>query len=494
MKRRYIFLFGCTVMLLIMGMICNAIALSNILKEKTDMYIAVIAGVIIVCTICILLTSSAYEKSRKRLEEITMVDPLTGDDNNLAFQRKLTALAAQNPPCTFTLVFLNIQGFQLINENYGIAAGDNLLRHIHGVLKSNIKEHELACRSEMDHFFLCLKDSAEEAVMARIEKIIETVNAFNANTDISYSLVLKAGGYLIDSPELEVRMMQDRARAACIRAQGEGVCSFYGNALLEQIRKEAVLNSIFDESIKHHDFQVYLQPKVCLSDMRLCGAEALVRWMHPEFGTISPADFIPLFEKNNNICILDRYVFEEVCKWLRNYIDAQKVPVPISVNLSRTHIKNLNFLRTFVEIKEKYRIPDDMIELEITESVFLNVEQISLIKNVIHEMHSHGFLCSLDDFGFGYSSLALLKEFEIDVIKLDKRFFDDMANPKAKNVISGLIEIAHKLGIKVVAEGIETEDQLNVLRSLNCDIIQGYVFSKPLPIRDFEEWSTAGRL
>ncbi len=467
----------------------------DLIKGDINIYelrsLAVVAGVFVVCTILIFLIISAYEKSRKRLEEITMIDPLTKDDNNPAFQMKLKALIAQNPPATFTLVFLNIKGFQLINENVGIPAGDNILKHMHRVLKASLKESELVCRSEMDHFFLCLRDPSEEVVTARIAKITESLNSFNEYTDIAYGLVLEAGGYLIDDPDLEVRTMQDRARFASIRAQGKSVCSFFGRALLEQVRKEAGLNSIFDASIKHRDFQVYLQPKVGLSDMNLCGAEALVRWEHPEYGMISPSDFIPLFEKNEKICILDLYVFEEVCKWMRNSMEEGEPLIPISVNLSRTHIKNLNFLREFVDIKEKYQIPDHMIEFEITESVLINVEQIKLIKNMINEMHRNGFHCSLDDFGFGYSSLALLKELDIDVIKLDKNFFDDMNNQKSQNIISGFIEIAHKLGMKVVAEGIETQEQLDCLCCLHCDAVQGYIFSKPLSISDFETWSRA---
>ncbi len=464
----------------------------DLISGDVDVYrlrsYAAAAGVFAVCAAFIGLIVSTYEKNRKRLVEITMIDPLTGDDNNLAFQMKLGALAPQSPPSTYALVFLNIKDFQLINENFGAAAGDDTLKYIHSVLKAELNEGELACRSETDHFFLCLKEASEEAVRARVGRITERVHAFNAYTDIDYRLALRAGGYLIDDPELEVRTMQDRARSACIRAQGKDVCAFFGPAMLEQARKEALLNSIFAASLDRRDFQVYLQPKVRLSDGALCGAEALVRWVHPEYGIIHPSDFIPLFERSGHICALDLYVFEEVCRLLRAYMDEGKTLVPVSVNLSRTHIKNLNFLREFAELKRTYRIPAGLIEFELTESVMLNVEQISLIRKVIGEMHRDGFLCSLDDFGFGYSSLALLKEFEIDVIKLDKSFFDDMFRPKAKSVILGFIEIAHQLEIKVVAEGIETEDQLDCLRGLNCDAVQGYVFSKPLPVDEFEAW------
>ncbi|MDO4269755.1 MAG: EAL domain-containing protein [Eubacteriales bacterium] len=485
-------MLSCTAALFIIAILCGAMCLSSI-RHGPRPYAAA-AGVCIVCAALLwfIVTARVYAaKSRRQLAAVTMIDPLTKGDNSSAFQIKLKTLTSQAPPSTYTLVFLNIKDFQLINENFGVGAGDNTLKYIHSVLKSHIKEDELVCRSEMDHFFLCLKDASEQSVTERVAEIAEAVNGGGAYTGVGSRITLRAGGYLIDNPGLKVITMQDRARAACINAPEDAACAFFGPALLERKKREGILNSIFAASLKHHDFQIYLQPKVRLSDRKLCGAEALVRWRHPEYGMIFPSNFIPLFERNGNICILDVYIFEEVCRLLRSYLDARQALIPISVNLSRSHIKKPNFLREFVEIKKKYQIPDNIIEFELTESIMLSAEHIKLVKNVIGEMHKNGFLCSLDDFGFGYSSLSLLKDLEIDVVKLDKSFFDDVLNPKAESIILGFIEIAHRLGIKVVAEGIETEDQLNSLCRLHCDAVQGYFFSKPLSIVDFEAWSRA---
>ena len=163
--------------------------------------------------------------------------------------------------------------------------------------------------------------------------------------------------------------------------------------------------------------------------------------------------------------------------------------VPISVNMSRAHFKNLNFLRPFTTLKERYHIPDTMIEIELTESTFFDEQQRKLVQNSVEEMHRNGFLCSLDDFGVGFSSLALLKEFDVDTIKLDRQFFDDIASEKAQKVIASFVQLAAKLHIHTVAEGIETQSQLAFLRAVGCDMIQGYVFSKPLSISDFEQWA-----
>lgn len=207
---------------------------------------------------------------------------------------------------------------------------------------------------------------------------------------------------------------------------------------------------------------------------------------------IFPSDFIPLFEQNGNICLLDIYVFEKVCIYLNQCIQEKKELIPLSVNLSRVHFKNLNFLRDFSVLKEKYDIPDGLIEIELTESIFFDTPQRELVKNSITEMHRCGFGCSLDGFGVGYSALALLKDFDVDTIKLDRQFFSDITNAKAQKIISGFIRLAENLGIHVVAEGIETQLQIDILHNANCEMVQGYYFSKPLPIPDFEKWRESG--
>ena len=211
-----------------------------------------------------------------------------------------------------------------------------------------------------------------------------------------------------------------------------------------------------------------------------------MRWIHPERGVIYPSDFIQLFEKTDHICELDLYVFEEVCKLIHRWLQEGRELLPISVNLSRVHFRNLNFLRAFSALKEKYEVPDNIIEFELTESIFFDDQQRELVKSAVQEMHKYGFHCSLDDFGVGYSALALLKDFDVDAIKLDRQFFMDMDGRKARSVIEGFLSLARKLNVKTVAEGIETKDQVDYLKEADCDMVQGYVFYKPMPAREFE--------
>lgn len=253
------------------------------------------------------------------------------------------------------------------------------------------------------------------------------------------------------------------------------------------------MNALFDGSVENHDFQIYMQPKVRLSDGRPGGAEVLVRWFHPQKGRILPSEFIPLFEKSDNICRLDLYVFEEMCIFLYRCMQDNRELLPVSVNLSRVHFKNLNFLSEFVALKEKYRIPDGIIEIELTESILFDEQQRELVKETIVKMHEQGFLCSLDDFGVGFSSLALLKDFDIDTIKLDREFFMDITNSKARSIITGFIRLAKDMGIHVVAEGIETQEQIDFLKEADCELVQGYYYSKPLTVVEFEEWTASPR-
>ena len=223
-------------------------------------------------------------------------------------------------------------------------------------------------------------------------------------------------------------------------------------------------------------------------------AEALIRWNHPEEGMIYPSDFIPLFEKNGMICRLDFYVFEKVCRLLQKRQQEHKAVFPVSVNFSRIHLKeeNMAFVEKIVFLKEKYQIPDGILEIEMTESIMIEDAQLPIIKEQIDAFHKHGIICSLDDFGFGFSSLGILKSLDVDVIKLDRKFFME-ENEKTWFIVSNFIALAHGLGIKTVAEGIETKEQVEILKKADCDMIQGYFYGKPMAIPDFVLWYEANR-
>lgn len=468
---------------------------ADLITGDTDRYVTrtflITAGIIMVFALSLFIITNTFRNHRKVLERIAFEDTVTGGMSNAAFQLRCKEMLQKAPAGTYTLIALNMKDFKLINENFGSPSGDATLRYIGQVLKRNLKEDELCARGEADNFFLCLKESDRNRIQSRMDRILEDVNSFNQNREEPYYLAISQGAYLVDQPSMEITLIQDRAKTACFqqRYHAQQPVVYYDSEITRKLQREHELNDLFDISIQNHDFKVYLQPKVCPYSSRLLGAEALVRWQHPKQGMIYPSEFIPLFEKNGNICRLDNYMFEEVCILIERWIENHKPVIPISVNLSRQHFKNPELLPHLSDIARKHQIPDGMIELELTESVFFDDKRIEIVKDNIKTMHQLGFLCSLDDFGTGFSSLGLLKEFDIDTIKLDRKFAQDITNPKSRHILACIMELTKNLNIKTVAEGIETQEQLNVLKELHCDLIQGYLYAKPLPVAEFEQWA-----
>ncbi len=296
------------------------------------------------------------------------------------------------------------------------------------------------------------------------------------------------GAYLIRERDADFMLLSDRAKTASAYSYGDNVCQFYDAALGKRLRREQALDASFQSGIENREFQLYIQPKVRPGQNAASGGEVLVRWQHPVFGLLFPGDFIPLFERNRKICDLDFYMFEETCRLLKGWLAAGRA-IPLSVNLSRAHLisNDFSFLDRFQAIKEHYEIPDGLIELELTESMMLERRDLRLVIAMIDRIREMGFLCSMDDFGFGYSSLALLKDLNVTTVKLDRQFFLDESE-KSWLVVEQLIRLAHSLAMTVVAEGIEDQEQVEKLQSRDCDLIQGYVYAKPMPVPDFERW------
>ena len=466
----------------------------DLISAEAQSYIlrtyVIVGGIVFTFILLLGLLIHFYNAHKKRLERIAFVDPVTGGNNNASFQSGYDKLVRHAPPGSYTVALLNVKGFKLINECYGTAAGDATLRYIYGVLQRHISQSEMVARGEADNFFLCLQEHDHTAIRQRLEAMWEDVNSFNKARATPYYLMMREGAFVVDDPSLEVTIAQDRARTAYQLggAGAEAGCAFYDTGLTKKLQTEQELNDLFDHSLSHGHFQMYLQPKVRLSDGSVAGAEALVRWQHPERGLVPPDEFIPLLERNGKIVALDAYMFQQACALLSRWQQEGRPLIPIAVNLSRQHFKASGFLHTFARIAQEYHVPSNSLELELTESIFFDKEQINVVKQSIHEMHDLGFTCSLDDFGAGFSSLGLLKEFYVDTIKLDRQFFLDISNERSRDVIGCLIDLAEKLHVHTVAEGIETPEQLSYLRQAHCDMVQGYIFSRPLPVADFEKW------
>lgn len=466
---------------------------TNILEENTNQYIgkywlltllSMAAFIMVVIKI-----RRLYKENVSKIEELAFTDFITGGNNNSAFLIEAKRKIGENEKQRYALVFLNILGFKNINEKYGVTVGNHVLKYIYQILKSCIYEGEIVARSESDHYFILLQEETEEAVQKRIDIMMKKMSGITGKTAYGYGFNFSQGASFVEAKGRDIRIFQDRAvRASEYYDEGKR-CVFYNEELYTKLNKEIVLNETFENAIENQEFEVYFQPKVNLKNQKTGGAEALVRWNHKDYGMISPAEFILLFESNGKICRLDLYVFEKVCKLLNQWAQQGIPPVKVSVNLSRVHLmeKGVECLKELKSIKDSYHIPDGQIELELTESMFIEIKQLEKIKKIIEQMKEYGFLCSLDDFGFGYSSLSLLKEFDVDTIKLDRLFFVN-SNEKSWKVINAFISLAHELDITVVAEGVEEKEQVEKLKEMNCDLVQGYFYSKPLPAEKFISW------
>lgn len=466
---------------------------STILKENTTPYIdkywfitllsIVVFGIVVIKIRCF------YKENVRKIEKIAFTDFITGGSNNAAFLIEAKQKIQANTKKKYVMVFLNILGFKNINEKYGVTAGNHALKYIYQVLKKCIYEDEIVARSESDHYFILLQEETEEAVQKRIDIMMQKIHGTETETAYDYGISFSQGASFIEEKDEELRVYQNRAVVASEYYNNSKHCVFYNKELYTKLNREIVLNESFEKAIEDNEFEVYFQPKINLDNEKTAGAEALVRWKHKEYGMISPGEFISLFETNGKICRLDLYVFEIVCKKLNEWKERELPPIKVSVNLSRVHLmeQGIECLKRFKDIKDKYQIPDGQIELELTESMVIEIKQLEKIKKIIAQIQACGFLCSLDDFGSGYSSLALLKEFDVDIIKLDRLFFVN-SNEKTWKVVKAFISLAHELNITVVAEGVEEKYQIEKLKEINCDLIQGYVYARPLPEEEFVTW------
>lgn len=432
------------------------------------------------------------EETSEKLRKLAFVDPITGGRSRTSFELDVERDVHAAPPFSYALVSMDIQKFKVINDLFGIQSGNDTLKYVQDTISDMLDSGEYIARIAADTFNLLLKYKNNNEIEERLNFMAEQINRFNGNMDYKYWLNLSVGIYPIDDPTLSITQLQDRATVA--RKQRKSllgtklcICTFYKTEDQLKMTREKEIENRMQDSLENGEFIVYLQPKQELKSHRIAGAEALVRWMHPEEGMIPPNHFIPLFERSGFIIDLDLYVFEQVCKILRGWIDSGLEPIPVSVNMSRAHLSYSDFLDRYESIRKKYEIPSSLLEIELTETLVF--ENPQLLSEVIDKIRSCGYSCSMDDFGSGYSSLNVLKNIRVDTLKLDRAFFSqtDTVTKREEDIISVVVELARRLNMKTVAEGVETDCQASFLKRTGCDMIQGYLFSRPVPVEDFEK-------
>ena len=376
-----------------------------------------------------------------------------------------------------------IERFKNINDIHGIAEGDQVLRFVARVLQETYGNQNNYARLHSDMFVFYMSYDKKGEIIKEIEKLRKKIS----NNPFQYDIVTKFGIYLVNDRSIPVNLMCDRAMMAERTVKGNIMkfCAFYDEHYREEMLRAGQIEQDMEKALTEHQYQMYLQPKYRLKDNSLCGAEVLCRWQHPEKGLIPPNDFIPLFEKNGFILKLDEYMWEEACKNIRRWLDQGRSVVPISVNISRYHIQHNDLEKALMELIHKYDLTPDMLNLEITESLFLDKPEE--LNRVLDRLQKLGFKLEVDDFGSGFSSLNLIRNISVDTIKIDKEFLDsEIASEKGKIVVNHTIGMAKDLHLQVIAEGVETKAHVDFLKNSNCDIAQGFYFAKPMPVPEFE--------
>ena len=422
----------------------------------------------------------------RHIIENNEIDEKTGIYNKETFCRCAKELMLQHPERKYVVVHEDIDDFKVLNEVYGIAEGDRILQSFGEFLIRNAIPNMIYGHWEADHFVICM--SLEDFNSHHMAELV--LNPIQNRID--YNISVRMGVYIVDDITLDVSLMCDRALLALksIKNNFTKHIAFYDDAMrLELLERQQVVSEM-NTALEEGQFIVYLQPQYNYETRTLHGAEALVRWKHPERGLIPPIKFIPVFEENGFITHLDEYVWEEVCKFQRNWLDRGYNIVPISVNVSRTDICSLRLAEFFRKLVEKYDLPTSAIRIEITESAYIDTP--AQLVNSVEKLRQAGFSVEMDDFGSGYSSLNTLKDVPVDMLKLDMKFIEDEGKEsRGGSILSSVVRMSNWLRLPVLAEGVETKNQADYLKSIGCVYMQGYYFAKPMPVSEYEKLLSA---
>jgi len=462
----------------------------NVMETSTN-YIMI--KTYILCVILILVYTRIIvwilreeRKKKKQMRSLLYVDDLTGGNTYAKFKEEIEKKLEYSHD-RWVYIMFDIDDFKLVNELFGYEEGNKVICYIWDLLKECCDEEESAARRIADSFTMFLHYEKKEEIEERIKNLIGKIQQYSVGKGTDYILQPNFGIYYVEKNSEDVEDMLNCATLAHNLAKGEreNFYSVYSNSIKDNMLQKKKLSDQMEYAYRHHEFEVFYQPKYDAATKKLAGAEALVRWRKENGTMVSPGMFIPLAEENGFVCKLDKYVFREVCLAQKRWLDKGIPVVPVSVNLSRRHLDNPEFINEYRAILEETKVPIECVQLEITESAMFE-QQGEFIK-LMQRLHELGFIILMDDFGTGYSSLMMLKQIPIDVMKLDKTFVDDYNDIRGEQIIRCVMQMAQNLNIAITAEGVETEEQYVFLKGIGCDTIQGYYFAKPMPEKEYEQ-------
>lgn len=460
----------------------SAFLINNFQAYFYGFLVGIFIVIFLLCFIYQIIKLISFIVNTSKIDLLISTDMTTGGKNKNWFvekSRKKIKITKKQ----YAIVQIRMEKYNNYCTSYGVKLGENLLELFSNTLAKLINHNEYSAHIEKADFALLLQFENEEQLNDRIHHIINNLIAVRKNQHLTFV----AGVAKINSKKDDINFLLSASSLALNKIENNpNEILWFNDSMKEEQVWERRIEDDMGLALVNHEFQLYLQPKYSTKGEKLSAAEALVRWIHPVLGFISPGKFIPIFEKNGFILQLDDYMLTAVAEQQAKWMKEGKQLVPISVNVSRAHFTKDDLAEHICHIVDKYSVPHEYIELELTESAFFDDKSILL--NTVKKLKNYGFTVSMDDFGAGYSSLNSLKELPLDVIKLDAEFFRSVDDINRANLIVGdTISLAKKLGMSIVAEGIETREQVDFLAEQDCDLIQGFYFAKPLPVNEFEE-------
>lgn len=447
---------------------------------------AIFIGVLCLSVFLLIYGYRMLRKNHKQLIKLAYYDPLTGAYNTVRFMQEMRDVLSGTEQ--YSVCVMNIHQFKFINEIFGRVQGDKLLCYVSRVLKESVNPGEYFCRDTGDFFWMILKGQDEEMIGRRLYAIMEKISRFSLSQHHNYQIMLYCG-VAVRRDDSSAEMMMTHAMFALQTAKGTDRNNvwFYDVELHKQETLQNYIESHMHQALKEKEFRMFLQPKMDMRTGKLGGAEALVRWIPKDGTIIYPNQFIPLFESNGFCSSLDMYMVENVCRKIREWIDAGITPVPISVNQSKILFYEEDYVENLCAVLERYRIPGDLITLEILEG--LAAGNIDELNEKIDQLKEKGFRISMDDFGSGYSSFNILGKLHIDELKMDRVFLSAITgkeDERQKIIMAQVVDLAKKLRISTVAEGVETKENETLIRILGCGYGQGYYYSRPIDEDEFD--------
>lgn len=429
------------------------------------------------------------KQTEEHVHYLANFDPLTGLPNRRQLNNRFHYILAsvKRNRRSFAVMFLDLDHFKEINDSLGHSFGDMLLIQLAQRLKSILREEDTLARLGGDEFIVLLPDIDVSGAAKVAEKLMENISQPFTVEKNELTVTASIGMALYPADGLDMETLSKNADAAMYRAKEEGrnTYSFFTEEMQTVSTRNLQLSNALYHALARNELYIVYQPQIFLKTGHIIGAEALIRWQHPEFGTVSPAEFIPIAENNGLILSIGEWVLRSATAQLKNWLDSGLSPIIIAVNLSAIQFRHPNLPNLVTQILDETGLPPEYLELELTEGVAMHNPQAAI--SIMNNLHKRGIRMSIDDFGTGYSSLSYLKQFKIYKLKIDQSFIRDISiDTGDRAIVDAIIHMAHSLGLQTIAEGVETVEQLDYLRNQGCDEIQGYYYSRPLPSEQFE--------